>query len=104
MENNHNPNSCCPTPPQVVSVQSVLDIKQLANVFVYVIENNTTYFVSSCHEITIIYSGPVFVDDYDYQTNPLNLRSQTVYDFANNMAIHYGPKGDYRLSVLKEVL
>lgn len=104
MENNHNPNSCCPTPPQVVSVQSVLDIKQLANVFVYVIENNTTYYVDCQHLITIIYSGPVFIDNYDYQTNPHNLRAQTVYDFANNMAIHYSPTGEYRLSVLKEVI
>lgn len=103
MKNNHNPISCYPTPPQVVSVQTVQDIKRLANVFVYVIENNTTYFVSSCHEITIISSGPVFADNYDYAANPRNLRAQTVYDFANNMAIHYGPTGDYRVSVLKEV-
>lgn len=103
MKNNHNPISCCPTPPQVVSVQTVQDIKQLANVFVYVINNNTTYFIDNSRQITIISSGPVFADNYDYVTNPRNLRAQTVYDFANNMAIHYGPTGDYRVSVLKEV-
>lgn len=103
MENNHNPISCYPTPPQVVSVQTVQDIKQLANVFVYVINNNTTYFIDNSRQITIISSGPVFADNYDYAANPRNLRAQTVYDFANNIVIHYGPTGDYRISVLERV-
>lgn len=89
--------------PAVVTTQTVDGLKGLANAFAYVVSNNTTYFVSSCHEITIISSGPVFVENYDVAANPLGLRNQTLYDFAKNVAVHYNAKGEYRISVLKEV-
>lgn len=88
--------------PAVVSVQTTEGIKGLANAFAYVSSNNTTYYVNSCHEITIISSGPVFVDNYDFDTNPLGLANQTVYDFVNNLGAVYNTKGEYRLIDLKE--
>lgn len=97
---NYNP---CLTPPGVVSVQTIDGIKGLANCFVYVISNNSTYYVSSSHEITIIFAGPVFVDNYNPAQNPLGLRSQVCYDFANNKALIFGPSGDYRVANLTEV-
>lgn len=88
-------NPCSPQ-PSVVVTQTVDGIKGLSNAFVYVISNNTTYFVSSCKEITVIFSGPVYVDDYAFATNPLDLRNQTVYDFKNNVAATYNAQGEYR--------
>lgn len=102
-----NPNANCnchsyKTSPSVLTVQTTEGLKGLSNVFVYVVSNNTTYYVSNCHEITIISSGPVFADNYDALANPLDLRSQTVYDFDKNVAITYNAKGDCRISTLKE--
>ena len=90
--------SCsCHSAPAVVVTQTVEGIKGLANSFVYVISNNTTYFVDSCKIITVIMSGPVYVDSYDYLSNPLNLRGQVCYDFANNKAYAYNHAGEYRV-------
>lgn len=91
-------------PPEVVTVPSAENMKSLANAYVHVIDINTTFYISSSHQITVIYAGPIYVRDYDYVNNPLHLREQTVYDFKNNRAIHYDPYGAYRVSVLKEVL
>lgn len=88
--------------PAVVSVQTTEGIKGLANAFVYVLSNNTAYYVSPCHEIITIMSGDVYVDNYDFATNPLGLANQTVYDFTNNLAATYNAKGEYRLIDLKE--
>lgn len=93
---------CGGSAPAVVSVQTTDGIKGLANAFVYVLSNNTTYYVSPCHEIITIMSGDVYVDNYNFATNPLNLANQTVYDFANNVAATYNAKGEYRLIDLKE--
>lgn len=93
---------CPPEIPAVVSVPSVENIKSLANVFVHVMDINSTFFVSSCHEIIPLMQSDVYVRDYDYKANPLHLRGQTVHDFKNNRSIHYAPNGDYRISVLKE--
>lgn len=79
-----------------MTTQTIDGIKGLRNCFVYVVNINTTYFVNSCHEITVIFSGPVYVDDYAFATNPLSLRAQTVYDFKNNLAATYDAQGDYR--------
>lgn len=88
--------------PRVVSVQTTEGIKSLSGCFAYVASNNTCYFISECHEIAPISSGPVFVDNYDFATNPLSLANQTVYDFANNLGAVYNAKGEYRLIDLKE--
>lgn len=101
--NNVCTNNPCATPPSVVTVQTIDGIKSLNNCFVYVVANNTTYFVSPSHEITIIFSGPVFVDGYDAAANSLGLRSQVCYDFKANYEIIYAPDGSYRLAPLKEV-
>lgn len=93
---------CPPEIPAVVSVPSIENMKSLANVFVHVMDINSTYFVSSCHEIAPLMQGDVYIRDYDYQNNPLHLRNQTCHDFKNNRSIHYAPNGDYRISVLKE--
>lgn len=96
---NYNPKfPCCPPETaNVVQVESVDGIKGLNNCFVYVQSNNTSYYVDNAHRITQLCAMPIYQDKYDYQNNPLSLRSQTVYDFASNLMIIYNPEGKYRL-------
>lgn len=98
---NNTPNSikpCCPyLPIEVREVETVAVVRMFKNAFVHANDINTTFFIDSSYRPTIIFQGPVFIDGYDYQTNPNNLRSQTCYDFKNNLAIIYNNSGDYRL-------
>lgn len=100
---NKNCHKNCPygLAPAVVQTQTVEGIKGLANCFVYVISNNTTYYVDECHLITVISSGPIFVDNYDVSSNPLDLRGQVCYDFANNKAYVFNDAGEYRVMNLE---
>lgn len=95
-------NLCSPM-PRVVVVQTPEGIKGLSDCFVYVVSLNSTYFVSSSHEITILMCGPIYVNDYAGDVNPLGLRGQTCYDFANNKAYVYDLTGNYRVINLMEV-
>lgn len=97
-------NNCnCNGIPKALTVQTPEGLKSLANVMVHVISNNTTYFVNSCHEITIIFSGPVYVENYDAATNPLGLANQVCYDFTANVAYVFSAPNEYRVFNLKEV-
>lgn len=97
-------NNCnCNTIPKALTVQSIDGLKSLANVIVHVVANNTTYSIDSCHTITIISSGPVFVENYDAVKNGLNLRNQVCFDFAANVAYAFNALGEYRVFNLKEV-
>lgn len=78
-----------------LTVQTVANIKGLADCLVHVTENNTTYYIDDKHRITITWAGPVEADNYDYEANPLNLRSQEVWDFANSRVIRYNATGQY---------
>lgn len=94
--------SKCPA-ESVIPVLNVLTndgLKGLYNVLVHVQTTNTTYYIDDKHRIIIVWAGPVEANDYDYENNPLGLRSQTVYDFANNRAIYYSATGSYRLITL----
>lgn len=87
----------CPfiaTIPTLV-VETVAGIKGLANCLVHVANINTTYYIDDKHRITITWAGPVEADNYDYEANPLNLRSQEVWDFANSRIIRYNATGQY---------
>lgn len=95
-------NPCTPT-PSFVTVQSPDGLKKLANCVAYVISNNTTYYISNCHEMTVISTGDVFVSNYDPVANPLGLRGQVCYDFAQNKALIFNEAGDYRVANLTEV-
>lgn len=91
----------CSTPPVVVVVQSSRGIKGLNNAFVHVLESNTTYFVDSCYEMTVISQGDVFIDDYDASNNPLWLRGQSCFDFKNNKQYVFNNRGEYRTITLE---
>lgn len=79
-----------------LTVETPINIKNLRNVFVHVTSNNTTYYIDDKGRSIITWCGPVYADNYDYVNNPLRLRSQTVYDFVNNIAIVYDRAGSYR--------
>lgn len=76
-------------------------IKGLVNCLVHVDNINTTFYIDDKGRITIVWAGPVEAEDYDYINNPLNLRSQMVYDFNHNRAVYYGKTGNYRIITLK---
>lgn len=83
-----------------VTVEKATGLRGLADCFVHVIENNTTYYIDDKGRMMITWAGPVEADGYDYETNPRNLRSQTVYDFANNRGIYFNATGGYRTFAL----
>lgn len=85
-----------------VTVTDISNLRCIADAFVHVTNINTTFYIDDKHRMMITWAGPVEEDDYDYQNNPLNLRSQTVYDFANNRAIYYNRIGEYRITPLLE--
>lgn len=85
-----------------ITVEDVSGIKNIADCFVHVSNINTTFYIDDKHRMMITWAGPVEANDYDYENNPLNLRSQTVYDFENNRAIYYNKIGEYRVITLGE--
>lgn len=87
--------------PSVV-IDDTTNMKCLADCFVHATNINTTYYIDDQHRIMTIWAGPVEVDDYDFAENPLKLRSQVVYDFANNKAAYYNATGEYRFISLSE--
>lgn len=85
-----------------LTVDNMSGVKGLADCFVHIANINTTMYIDDQHRFIMTYAGPVFEDDYDYETNPLRLRGQTCYDFKNNRGIIYNFKGEYRLITLTE--
>lgn len=59
-----------------ITVETVDGITTLANCLVHATSNNTTYYIDDKHRPMLVWAGPVEVDEYNYSTNPLNLRSQ----------------------------
>ena len=58
----------------LVEVATPENLKKLSNCLAYVQSTNTTYYVDNQHRFIICWAGPVFADNYDYNTNPLGLR------------------------------
>lgn len=85
--------------PTVV-IDTVDGMKELADCFVHVSNINTTFYIDDKHRSIITWAGPVEIDGYDYENNPLRLRSQMVYDFENDLAIYFNKTGNYRLIAL----
>lgn len=85
-----------------ITVEDVSGIKNIADCFVHVSNINTTFYIDDKHRMMITWAGPVEANGYDYENNPLNLRSQVVYDFENNRAIYYNKIGEYRVITLGE--
>lgn len=85
-----------------VTVESISNLSDLADCFVHVMDINTTFYIDDKHRITVTWAGPIEIDGYDYTSNPLNIRSQTVYDFANKRAIYFNSKGQYMVFKAEE--
>ena len=77
-----------------VTVDSITSIKGLADCFVHVADTNTTYYIDDKHRLMITWAGVVNVSNYDFETNPLNLRNQLVVDSAANKAGIYDAQGE----------
>lgn len=85
-----------------LTVEHVSGLRGLADCLVHVTDNNTTYYIDDKHRIAITWAGPVEADDYDYEANPLNLRSQEVWDFKNGRIIRYNATGAYLIFQAEE--
>ena len=96
---------CKPRCPYKAIIPSVvLDTKEglrdIADCLVHVTSVNTTYYVDDKHRIMTVWAGPVEVDDYDYETNPLGLRSQYAIDRQSGRMVYYNATGDYSVMPL----
>lgn len=80
-----------------VTVDTVENIKDLADCFVHVVDINTTFYIDDKHRIITTWSGPVEYDNYDLTVNPLGLRSQFLIDFANDRGAYYDKTGAYKV-------
>ena len=76
-----------------LTVESVGNLKDLADCFVHVSDINTTFYIDDKHRIMTTWAGLVSVNNYDFEANPLNLRSQIAYDAENNVAAIYDEQG-----------
>lgn len=76
-----------------LTVESVSNLKDLADCFVHVSDINTTFYIDDKHRIMTTWAGLVSVEDYDFVANPLNLRGQIAYDAKNNTAAIYDKQG-----------
>ena len=85
----------CPAQAVIPSltVESVSNLKDLADCFVHVADINTTFYIDDKHRIMTTWAGLVSVDDYDFEANPLNLRGQIAYDAKNNKAAIFDKQG-----------
>lgn len=86
-----------------ITVETTDGLTNLANCFVHVSSNNTTFYVDEKHRIMTTWSGLVSVKDYDFQDNPLNLRNQIAYDASNNLACIYDEQGNSFLFQIAQV-
>lgn len=85
----------------MISVETKDGIKNLAACFVHVLSTNTTYYIDDRSRAIITWAGPVEYDDYDYENNPLNLRSQEVWDFNSKRIIRYNSRGEYLITQME---
>lgn len=85
--------SACVIPS--VTVDSVSGIRNLRDCFVYVTSLNTTFYIDDKGRPMITWAGPVEIADYDYQTNPDNLRAQMLFtnSGSQNLMIYFDKSG-----------
>lgn len=77
-----------------VTIESIDGIKNLADCFVHVANTNTTFYIDDKHRMIVTWAGLVSVSGYDFDANPLNLRSQVAYDAGSNKAAIYDAYGN----------
>ncbi len=82
--------------PSVV-VESVSNLKNLADCFVHVTSLNTTFYIDDKHRTMVTWAGPVEYDNYDLVANPNGFRSQFLLDFANDRGAYYDKTGNYKV-------
>lgn len=79
-----------------LTVESVSNLKDLADCFVHVSDINTTFYIDDKHRIMTTWAGPVEYNNYDLEANSLGLRSQFLIDHANEYAAYYNKTGEYQ--------
>lgn len=77
-----------------IEIADKSELKSLYNCLVHVSNINTTYYIDDKGRIITTWAGPVISNGYDYEANPLELRSQEVWDFENKRVIKYSETGE----------
>ena len=75
-------------------VDTMAEVKGLANCVVKVIENNNVYYIDDKHRISLVSSNPTEHNNYDFVNNPLDLRAQIVFDYAGAKVAYYDAAGN----------
>lgn len=76
-----------------LTVESVSNLKDLADCFVHVSDINTTFYIDDKHRVVITWAGPVDIPGYDMEGNPNNYRDQIVTDTEAKAAVIYDRSG-----------
>lgn len=79
--------------PSIV-VETTEGIKQMTNTLVRVSGNSSTYYVDDKHRVTLVCADPVEKSNYDFATNPDNIRGQMVFDKVTKQVYYYYKDGD----------
>lgn len=101
-----NKNPECPynaVIPSVV-VENIDGIQSLRDCFVHVASINTTFYIDDKGRLMITWAGPVEVEGYDVETNPLNLRSQMLFSSTEekDMIVYFDKTGAGHVMFEKE--
>lgn len=88
-----------------ITIETATDITKLANCFVRVVSNNTTYYVDDKHRPMLVWAGSVETESYDTATNPLGLRSQFCYNTTDeaSQVWYFDKQGTAHLVTSEEV-
>ena len=87
---------------QTAAYEDVSGLKNLADCFVHVTSINTTFYIDDKHRTTITWAGPIEANNYDFESNPLKVRSQFVIDFAQNVMMYYDATGAARFITIED--
>lgn len=89
----------------IVTVENTANIKTLRGCYVYVTEINTLFYIDNRHNIVTVSAGPVTVDNYDLDENPLRLRNQLLFTTDNNdneLLVFYTARATYKIITTEE--
>ena len=76
-------------------VPTLEDGRYYKNSFVFVQEDDSTYYISDDRSEVPFGSRPKFIDDFDPTADTSKLKNTVVYDIKNKKSYAYGPDGNY---------
>lgn len=87
------------------TVEHLSSMRGICNAFVHVTDINTTFYLDERSNPIVIWAGPVTVDNYDLDENPLRLRNQLLFttdDNDNEILVFYTAQATYKIITTEE--